>query len=93
MKKKYSLGGIILKDGNSVEFKTGDWKNKYPYHDKEKCKNCMMCVPYCPEGCIRNKDGKLLGMDLDFCKGCGICAKVCPFHAIDMKSDIDKQEV
>lgn len=26
MKKKYSLGGIILKDGNSVEFKTGDWK-------------------------------------------------------------------
>lgn len=53
----------------------------------------MMCVPYCPEGCIRHKDGKLLGMDLDFCKGCGICAKVCPFHAIDMKSDIDKQEV
>ena len=49
MKKKYSLGGIILKDGNSVEFKTGDWKNKYPYHDKEKCKNCMMCVPYCTE--------------------------------------------
>ena len=41
MKKKYSLGGIILKDGNSVEFKTGDWKNKYPYHDKEKCKNCI----------------------------------------------------
>ena len=53
MKKKYSLGGIILKDGNSVEFKTGDWKNKYPYHDKEKCKNCFAKF-YCSGGCMAN---------------------------------------
>lgn len=68
MKKKYSLGGIILKDGNSVEFKTGDWKNKYPYHDKEKCKNCMMCVPYCPEGVSDIKMENYLGWTLTFVK-------------------------
>ena len=30
------FGGNILKDGNSVEFKTGSWKNRYPVHLKEK---------------------------------------------------------
>ena len=32
------FGGNILEDGNSVKFKTGSWKNKYPVHYKEKCK-------------------------------------------------------
>ena len=86
MSKKYGLGASILDDGNSMQFKTGDWKVKYPVHSKEKCKNCMLCVPYCPEDCILHEDSILEGMDLDFCKGCGVCAKVCPFHAIEMKS-------
>ena len=34
------FGGNIVKDGKSVEFKTGSWKNRYPVHSKEKCKNC-----------------------------------------------------
>ena len=89
MDKEYSIGGTILKDGNSEKFKTGDWKNKYPRHIKEKCKNCMMCVPYCPESCIKHKDSILLGMDLDYCKGFGACSKVCPFHAIEMKLNIE----
>jgi len=82
------LGGNILYDGNSLELKTGDWKNKRPVHIKEKCTNCMMCVPNCPENCILHKDNVLLGFDLDYCKGCGVCAKACPFKAIEMESDI-----
>ena len=78
----------ILKDGNSLKFKTGNWRNKTPIHSKEKCKNCMMCVPYCPENCILHKDGILEGINLDYCKGCGICSKVCPFKAIDMKDEV-----
>jgi len=80
------FGGNILEDGNSVKFKTGSWKNRTPIHNKEKCKNCMFCVGYCPEDCIKHKDGILEGIDLEYCKGCGVCAKVCPFKAIEMKS-------
>lgn len=87
--KNYSLAGTIKDDGNSLKVKTGSWRNKHPVHLKDKCKNCMLCVVYCPEDCIKHTDNAILeGMDLDYCKGCGVCAKVCPFHAITMESDI-----
>ncbi|MNI50117.1 Pyruvate synthase subunit PorD [compost metagenome] len=89
MSKKFSLAGMITEDGNSLNLRTGDWRSRYPVHLKDKCKNCMLCVVYCPEGCIRHtKDAILEGMDLDYCKGCGVCAKVCPFKAIEMKSEL-----
>lgn len=81
-----NIGSNILKDGNSIDFKTGTWRNRTPIHSSDKCKNCMLCVGYCPEDCIKHENDKLIGIDLDFCKGCGICAKVCPFLAIEMKS-------
>lgn len=84
-KKIYGRGASILKDGTSLDVKTGSWKNRFPSHSKDKCKNCMLCVPYCPEGCINQKDNILVGIDLDYCKGCGVCSKVCPFKAIEMK--------
>ena len=94
MKKDISIGSNILKDGNSVEFKTGAWKSRYPSHSKEKCKNCMMCIPFCPEACIKQENNILTDIDLDYCKGCGVCAKVCPFNAIEMKDTHDsKKEV
>lgn len=91
-KKIYGRGASILTDGNSIEVKTGSWKNRAPLHSKEKCKNCMLCVPYCPEGCIYQDNGILKEIDLDYCKGCGICAKVCPFGAIEMKNINENNE-
>lgn len=89
MVKKYTLAGAIDKDGNSINLKTGDWKNRHPVHLKDKCKNCMLCVVYCPENCIKHTENAILeGMDLNYCKGCGVCAKVCPFHAIEMEQGI-----
>jgi len=92
MSKEYGRGASILVDGNSINFKTGDWETKYPIHSKEKCKNCMMCIPYCPDDCIKQKDGILTDINLDYCKGCGVCAKVCPFHAIEMKEKTERSE-
>ena len=82
-----SLAGNILESGNSIKFKTGDWKNRKPIHLKDKCKNCMICILHCPEDCIMQKDNILTNIDYDYCKGCGICAKVCPFKAITMESE------
>ena len=81
------LGGLILEAGNSVEYKTGDWKAKHPDIDKEKCSNCLLCYIYCPENCVELNDVKVKEIDLDYCKGCGICAVECPKSAIEMRPE------
>lgn len=80
-----ALGTSIVHAGGSVEFHTGEWRVNTPLFIEEKCKQCLLCVPVCPDSSIPIKDGKRLDFDFDHCKGCGICAKVCPFGAIEMK--------
>ena len=53
--------------------------------DKEKCKQCLLCAPVCPDCSIPVVNSERQEFDYDHCKGCGICAKVCPFGAIEMK--------
>ena len=74
----------IYEAATSRQFETGEWRTQTPVLDHEKCKQCLLCVPYCPDSCIPVKDGKRLEFDLDHCKGCGICVKACPFGAISM---------
>ena len=81
-----TIGGNIYTAGNAKEFKTGDWKSQCPVFDSEKCKQCGLCFPVCPEDAIPvSKEGLRGDFNLDTCKGCGVCAKVCPFGAIQMK--------
>ncbi len=79
--------GEITDPGNAMRFKTGDWSVIIPLWDNEKCKQCGLCWPVCPENAITidKESGLLTHIDYDYCKGCGICAKVCPFKAIEMK--------
>ena len=76
-------GGMITKSGNSRGFKTGDWRTMRPVWIKNKCTQCLLCWPVCPDTAIPVKDGKRGEYDFDHCKGCGICVEVCPFDAID----------
>ena len=76
-------GGTIYDAGNSKTFKTGDWRSMKPVFDSEKCKQCGLCFPVCPE----NEDQKRENFNYDFCKGCGVCSKVCPFGAITMEEE------
>lgn len=64
--------------------KTGSWRDQRPVLDKAKCKKCLRCWVFCPEGTIDRKDDGSVEIDYTYCKGCGVCAKECPFKAIKM---------
>ncbi len=84
-----TIGGNIYTAGNARNFKTGDWRSTKPIYLEEKCKQCGLCFPVCPDNAIPVDKDSLKRMDFnyDFCKGCGVCAKVCPFNAIEMKEE------
>lgn len=75
--------------GTSAAFNTGEWRTDTPIFIEEKCKQCLLCAPVCPDSCIPVKNGRRLEFDYDHCKGCAICMKVCPFDAIIMKEGVE----
>jgi pyruvate ferredoxin oxidoreductase delta subunit len=75
-------GGEVPEGGTSDLFNTGDWRTMVPTFIEEKCKQCLLCFPVCPDSSIPVVDGKRLDFDYKHCKGCGVCYKVCPFGAI-----------
>lgn len=86
--EKLTPGGDIYTAGNAIKFKTGDWRSSRPVFLSEKCKQCGLCFPVCPDDAIPvGKDLKRTDFNFDYCKGCGVCAKVCPFNAIEMREE------
>ena len=75
----------IHEAATSKLFETGEWRTNTPVWIQEKCKQCLLCVPYCPDSSIPVKESKREEFDYKHCKGCGICVKACPFNAIEMK--------
>ena len=76
-------GCAIFEGASSELVNTGDWRTFKPVINWDKCKQCLLCAPFCPDSSIPVSNGKRGAFDLDHCKGCGICWKVCPFGAID----------
>lgn len=75
----------IYEPATSEVTHTGGWRVMKPVFDASKCKQCLLCVPVCPDMSIPvNKDGKREDFNYTYCKGCGICSKACPFGAITM---------
>lgn len=62
------------------------WRSIRPVVDNKKCKGCMQCYLYCPDGVISIENNKAM-VDYKFCKGCGICSKICKFGAIGMEAE------
>ena len=77
------VGGMILDAGNSVEYRTGDWRAFRPLRGEAACTHCLQCWLFCPDSSILvdPEREEMAGFDLDHCKGCGICAAVCPVNA------------
>ena len=82
--KEITPGCNIYEGGTSVSVETGDWGTERPVIDFAKCKQCLLCVPVCPDMSIPITDGKRGDFNYFFCKGCGVCSNVCPFGAITM---------
>jgi len=80
--KDITVAGTIKGGGTAKQFKTGDWRTFKPVFLEDKCKQCLLCTPVCPDSAIPVVDKKRLDFDYDHCKGCGICYEVCPFKAI-----------
>jgi len=80
--KEIFPAGAVLEGGTADLFNTGDWRTMIPAFVEEKCKQCLLCVPTCPDTSIPVLSGKRQDFDFKHCKGCGICYKVCPFGAI-----------
>ncbi len=76
----YEAGFLVTKNAG--------WRNVRPVVDAAKCKGCLQCYLYCPDGTISkdSSNGKVK-IDYDFCKGCGICKKICKFEAITMEAE------
>ena len=81
-------GGEIYEGSTSRLTKTGEWRSNRPVWDPQKCRQCLLCAPFCPDSSIPVKAGKRVDFDYDHCKGCGICWKVCPFEAITMEQEV-----
>ena len=59
--------------------------------DREKCKGCLLCISFCPEGAISaDKDLNRRGVkpvkfkDNSDCIGCAMCAIICPDGCIEV---------
>ena len=62
--------------------------------DAERCKQCMLCVEFCPKGALEiSKETNSKGyypvrhVDGVECSGCGICQLMCPSVAIEVHRD------
>lgn len=83
--KDITPGCNIFESGTSELVNTGDWRTMKPIFHSDKCRQCLLCVPVCPDMSIPvKKDGRRGDFNYFFCKGCGICSEVCPFGAIEM---------
>ena len=80
-----TMGLAIYEPGTATDTMTGEWRTATPFFIEEKCKQCLLCIPVCPDNAIPVEKLKRLDFDFDHCKGCGICVKVCPFDAITME--------
>lgn len=89
-KLEYVRGAAIHATATSRNMKTGTWRVFRPDLAPNTCKQCNLCVLFCPEACMRLTDSAI-AIDFDYCKGCGICAEECPHNALSMiREDFEK---
>jgi len=86
--KELPFACCIPEPGNSVYYKTGDWKTLKPVVDKMKCIKCATCWIFCPEYAYEEDEYGYFEPNLEYCKGCSICYRECPAQCIKMEEEV-----
>ena len=60
----------------------------HPRVNAKQCRNCSICMAFCPEAAIVQAEGHVVIQPAK-CVGCGECLVVCKYGAIKMKWDED----
>jgi uncharacterized Fe-S center protein len=60
----------------------------HPHVNAKQCRNCSVCMAFCPETAIVQAEGHVV-IDPARCVGCGECLVVCKYGAIKLKWDED----
>jgi uncharacterized Fe-S center protein len=85
------LGAAIKNTGMGCASRAGKLDQHSVTHPRvsaKQCRNCSVCMSFCPEAAIVQAEGHVV-IDPARCIGCGECLVVCKFGAIKMKWDED----
>jgi len=85
------LGAAIKNTGMGCASRAGKLEQHsvtHPRVNAKQCRNCSVCMSFCPEAAIVQAEGHVV-IDPARCIGCGECLVVCKFGAIKMKWDED----
>jgi uncharacterized Fe-S center protein len=64
----------------------------HPRVQAKACRNCSLCIDYCPSDAILQAEGHV-EIDDRVCLGCGECLVVCKFGAIKFRWDADSRRL
>jgi uncharacterized Fe-S center protein len=81
------VGGAIKNLGMGCASRAGKLEQHAevnPRISAKHCKNCGICLDYCPAGAIIQENGTAIILD-DKCIGCGECLVVCKVGAVKMR--------
>jgi uncharacterized Fe-S center protein len=85
------LGAALKNVGMGCASRTGKLDQHsvtHPRINAKQCRNCSLCMTFCPEGAIVQAEGHVV-IEPAKCVGCGECLVVCKHGAVKMKWDED----
>lgn len=89
------LGAAIKNVGMGCASRAGKLEQHsvtHPRVDPKACRNCSVCMAFCPEAAIVQAEGHVT-IDPAKCIGCGECLVVCKYAAVKMRWDSDSRRL
>jgi uncharacterized Fe-S center protein len=89
------LGAAIKNVGMGCASRAGKLEQHsvtHPRIDPKACRNCSVCMAFCPEAAIVQAEGHVV-IDPAKCIGCGECLIVCKYAAVKMRWDSDSRRL